>query len=203
VSTVDLFDDDLPQIPDRVYFTIGEASRLCGVKPHVLRYWEQEFEQLQPDKRRGNRRYYRYQDLIMIRRIRALVHQQGFTLSGAKLRIQEEDEARVEATHDDSKGMALREVIRELEQVRQLCLQEFEISRQPLDRHELCCPPARTDSPPTTTLLWTSHLSLSVAPSPLRTRPPFSTRRRPRRGIWKRFASYSKKTKRARRSSRS
>jgi DNA-binding transcriptional MerR regulator len=117
---VDLFDDDLPQIPDRVYFTIGEASRLCGAKPHVLRYWEQEFEQLQPDKRRGNRRYYRYQDLIMIRRIRALVHQQGFTLSGAKLRIQEEDEARVEATHDDSKGMALREVIRELEQVRRL-----------------------------------------------------------------------------------
>ena len=120
MSTVDLFDDDLPQIPDRVYFTIGEASRLCGVKPHVLRYWEQEFEQLQPDKRRGNRRYYRYQDLIMIRRIRALVHQQGFTLSGAKFRIQEEDEARVEATHDDSKGMALREVIRELEQVRRL-----------------------------------------------------------------------------------
>ena len=77
MSTVDLFDDDLPQIPDRVYFTIGEASRLCGVKPHVLRYWEQEFEQLQPDKRRGNRRYYRYQDLIMIRRIRALVHQHG------------------------------------------------------------------------------------------------------------------------------
>jgi DNA-binding transcriptional MerR regulator len=67
VSIVDLFDDDLPQIPDRVYFTIGEASRLCGVKPHVLRYWEQEFEQLKPDKRRGNRRYYRYQDLIMIR----------------------------------------------------------------------------------------------------------------------------------------
>ena len=120
MSTVDLFDDDLPQIPDRVYFTIGEASRLCCVKPHVLRYWEQEFEQLQPDKRRGNRRYYRYQDLIMIRRIRALVHQQGFTLSGAKLRVQEEDEARIEATHDDSKGMALREMIRELEQVRRL-----------------------------------------------------------------------------------
>jgi DNA-binding transcriptional MerR regulator len=87
MSTVDLFDDDLPQIPDRVYFTIGEASRLCGVKPHVLRYWEQEFDQLEPDKRRGNRRYYRYQDLIMIRRIRSLVHQQGFTLSGAKQRI--------------------------------------------------------------------------------------------------------------------
>ena len=120
MSTVDLCDDDLPKIPAGVYFTIGEASRLCGVKPHVLRYWEQEFEQLQPDKRRGNRRYYRYQDLIMIRRIRALVHQQGFTLSGAKQRIQEEDEARIEATQDDSKGMALREVIRELEQVRRL-----------------------------------------------------------------------------------
>ena len=117
---MDLFDDDLPQIPDRVYFTIGEASRLCGVKPHVLRYLEQEFEQLSPDKRRGNRRYYRYQDLIMIRRIRALVHHQGFTLAGAKARISDEDEARQDAQHDDSKGMALREVIRELEHVRRL-----------------------------------------------------------------------------------
>lgn len=120
MSTAYLFDDDLPQIPDRVYFTIGEASRLCSVKPHVLRYWEQEFDQLQPDKRRGNRRYYRYQDLIMIRRIRSLVHTQGFTLSGAKQRIEEEDEARIEATQNDSKGMALREVVRELEQVRKL-----------------------------------------------------------------------------------
>ena len=120
MSTVDLFDDDLPQIPDRVYFTIGEASRLCGVKTHVLRYWEQEFEGLEPDKRRGNRRYYRYQDLIMIRRIRSLVHQKGFTLAGAKLRIQEEDGSRVEATQDNSKGMALREVIRDLEHVRRL-----------------------------------------------------------------------------------
>ena len=111
---------DLPPIPDRVYFTIGEASRLCGVKAHVLRYWEQEFEQLKPDKRRGNRRYYRYQDLIMIRRIRALVHQQGFTLAGAKSRIEEEDTERTEAHNDDSKGMALRDVIRELEQVRKL-----------------------------------------------------------------------------------
>jgi len=119
-DVMDLFEDDLPQIPDRVYFTIGEASRLCGAKPHVLRYWEQEFEQLSPDKRRGNRRYYRYQDLIMIRRIRALVHQQGFTLAGAKARITDEDEARQDAQHDDSKGMALREVIRELEQVRRL-----------------------------------------------------------------------------------
>ena len=117
---VDLLEDDLPQIPDRIYFTIGEASRLCGVKPHVLRYWEQEFDQLQPDKRRGNRRYYRYQDLIMTRRIRSLVHQQGFTLSGAKYRILEEDKVRGEATQNDSKGMALREVIRELEQVRRL-----------------------------------------------------------------------------------
>lgn len=120
MNTVDLFDDDLPQIPDRIYFTIGEASHLCGVKPHVLRYWEQEFDQLQPDKRRGNRRYYRYQDLIMIRRIRALVHNQGFTLSGAKQRVEEEDEARIEATQDDSKGMALREVIRELKQIKRL-----------------------------------------------------------------------------------
>ncbi len=120
MTVVDLFDDDLPQIPDRVYFTIGEASRLCGVKPHVLRYWEQEFEQLQPDKRRGNRRYYRFQDLIMTRRIRSLVHQQGFTLSGAKHRIEQENKLRGEIAQDESKGMALREVVRELEQIRRL-----------------------------------------------------------------------------------
>ncbi len=120
MRVVDLFDDDLPQIPDRVYFTIGEASRLCGVKPHVLRYWEQEFQQLQPDKRRGNRRYYRFQDLIMTRRIRSLVHRQGFTLSGAKHRIEQENNVRVEAAQDESRGMALREVVRELEQIRRL-----------------------------------------------------------------------------------
>ena len=75
---------DLPDLPQKRYFTIGEASELCGVKPHVLRYWEQEFSQLKPNKRRGNRRYYRYQDVIMIREIRSLLYDQGYTIEGAR-----------------------------------------------------------------------------------------------------------------------
>lgn len=75
---------ELPSIPDRRYFTIGEASKLCGVKPHVLRYWEQEFSQLQPSKRRGNRRYYQRDDLLLIRRIRQLLYVEGYTIQGAK-----------------------------------------------------------------------------------------------------------------------
>ena len=76
--------DDLPSLPQKRYFAIGEASELCGVKPHVLRYWEQEFTQLKPNKRRGNRRYYRYQDVIMIREIRSLLYDQGYTIEGAR-----------------------------------------------------------------------------------------------------------------------
>ena len=79
----------LPSIPAKRYFTIGEVSDLCGVKPHVLRYWEQEFTQLRPMKRRGNRRYYQHNEVLMIRRIRDMLYDQGFTISGARNKLQE------------------------------------------------------------------------------------------------------------------
>jgi DNA-binding transcriptional MerR regulator len=78
---------ELPAIPPKRYFTIGEVSELCGVKPHVLRYWEQEFSQLKPVKRRGNRRYYQHHEVMLIRRIRELLYEQGFTISGARNRL--------------------------------------------------------------------------------------------------------------------
>lgn len=90
----------LPLIPAKRYFTIGEVSELCGVKPHVLRYWEQEFTQLKPVKRRGNRRYYQHHEVLLIRRIRELLYEQGFTISGARNKL----EVRVspgEGGHDD------------------------------------------------------------------------------------------------------
>jgi DNA-binding transcriptional MerR regulator len=80
---------NLPLIPAKRYFTIGEVSELCGVKPHVLRYWEQEFTQLKPVKRRGNRRYYQHHEVLLIRRIRDLLYEQGFTISGARNRLDE------------------------------------------------------------------------------------------------------------------
>jgi DNA-binding transcriptional MerR regulator len=80
---------ELPPIPAKRYFTIGEVSELCGVKPHVLRYWEQEFSQLKPVKRRGNRRYYQHHEVLLIRRIRELLYEQGFTISGARNRLSE------------------------------------------------------------------------------------------------------------------
>ncbi len=88
---------DLPAIPAKRYFTIGEVSDLCGVKPHVLRYWEQEFPQLKPVKRRGNRRYYQRQDVITIRQIRGLLYDEGFTIGGARNRL-DGDEAREDNT---------------------------------------------------------------------------------------------------------
>lgn len=81
----------LPPIPAKRYFTIGEVSELCGVKPHVLRYWEQEFTQLKPVKRRGNRRYYQHHEVLLIRRIRELLYEQGFTISGARNRLEDAD----------------------------------------------------------------------------------------------------------------
>jgi DNA-binding transcriptional MerR regulator len=81
----------LPSIPAKRYFTIGEVSDLCGVKPHVLRYWEQEFTQLRPVKRRGNRRYYQHHEVLLIRRIRELLYEQGFTISGARNRLDEQN----------------------------------------------------------------------------------------------------------------
>lgn len=82
----------LPPIPAKRYFTIGEVSELCGVKPHVLRYWEQEFTQLKPVKRRGNRRYYQHHEVLLIRKIRELLYEQGFTISGARNRLDGVDE---------------------------------------------------------------------------------------------------------------
>ena len=81
--------NELPPIPTKRYFTIGEVSELCQVKPHVLRYWEQEFPQLKPVKRRGNRRYYQRQDVMMIREIRSLLYEQGYTIGGARLQLSE------------------------------------------------------------------------------------------------------------------
>ena len=80
---------ELPPIPAKRYFTIGEVSELCGVKPHVLRYWEQEFTQLKPVKRRGNRRYYQRHEVLLVRRIRELLYSEGFTISGARNRLEE------------------------------------------------------------------------------------------------------------------
>ena len=105
--------DELPPIPGKRYFTIGEVSELCAVKPHVLRYWEQEFDQLNPVKRRGNRRYYQRQDVLMIRQIRALLYDQGFTIGGARLRLSS-DEAKDESSQYKQ---LIRQMIVELEDV--------------------------------------------------------------------------------------
>ena len=104
---------DLPPIPNKRYFTIGEVSELCAVKPHVLRYWEQEFQDLKPVKRRGNRRYYQRQDVIVIRQIRALLYEQGFTIGGARQRLTSED-----AKEDQTQfKLLVRQMIVELEDV--------------------------------------------------------------------------------------
>ncbi len=108
--------ENLPVIPGKRYFTIGEVSELCGVKPHVLRYWEQEFPQLKPVKRRGNRRYYQRHDVIMIRQIRSLLYEQGFTITGARQRLNGED-----AREDNSKSQQIVHQLRlELEEILQI-----------------------------------------------------------------------------------
>ena len=89
---------NLPAIPAKRYFTIGEVSELCGVKPHVLRYWEQEFTQLKPVKRRGNRRYYQHHEVLLIRRIRQLLYEEGFTISGARHRLDQAVEQATKST---------------------------------------------------------------------------------------------------------
>jgi DNA-binding transcriptional MerR regulator len=105
--------DELPTIPGKRYFTIGEVSDLCGVKPHVLRYWEQEFPQLKPVKRRGNRRYYQRQDVLVIRQIRALLYEQGFTIGGARNRL-EGEEAREDVTQTQQIVRQMRTELEEL-----------------------------------------------------------------------------------------
>ncbi|ALP53059.1 hypothetical protein Tel_07760 [Candidatus Tenderia electrophaga] len=104
---------ELPAIPAKRYFTIGEVSELCGVKPHVLRYWEQEFPQLKPLKRRGNRRYYQRHDVIMIRQIRGLLYEQGFTIGGARQKLSG-NEAKTDVTHSLE---LIQQMRRELEDV--------------------------------------------------------------------------------------
>ena len=107
---------ELPPIPAKRYFTIGEVSDLCSVKPHVLRYWEQEFPQLKPVKRRGNRRYYQRHDVLMIRQIRSLLHEQGFTILGARQRLEGD-----KAQDDVSRSQQLvRQIRTELEDVLQV-----------------------------------------------------------------------------------
>jgi DNA-binding transcriptional MerR regulator len=108
--------NELPTIPAKRYFTIGEVSELCGVKPHVLRYWEQEFEDLSPVKRRGNRRYYQRHDVLMIRQIRSLLYEQGYTIGGARVHLSSDG-----AKEDSSKSKQLvHQMINELEEVLEL-----------------------------------------------------------------------------------
>ncbi len=108
--------NELPPIPAKRYFTIGEVSDLCQVKPHVLRYWEQEFPQLKPVKRRGNRRYYQRHDVIMIRQIRSLLYEQGFTIGGARQQLSGEA-AREDSTHSQQ---IIRQLRTELEDILQI-----------------------------------------------------------------------------------
>jgi DNA-binding transcriptional MerR regulator len=111
---------ELPPIPAKRYFTIGEVSELCGVKPHVLRYWEQEFTQLKPVKRRGNRRYYQHHEVLLIRRIRELLYEQGFTISGARNRLEEnsQNHAVSEAHAEDGDEQGSQGHIQNLDHIR-------------------------------------------------------------------------------------
>ena len=106
--------DELPEIPPKRYFTIGEVGELCLVKPHVLRYWEAEFPQLKPVKRRGNRRYYQRGDVILIRQIKSLLYEQGYTIGGARIKMNDKSEpVAISAVSD----VALKAIINELEAV--------------------------------------------------------------------------------------
>lgn len=107
---------DLPIIPDKRYFTISEVGFLCGVKPHVLRYWEQEFTQLSPVKRRGNRRYYQHQDILLIRQIRQLLYEMGYTIEGARTKLSKDPTAISQAVKKDA---VVKKVIADLESVLQ------------------------------------------------------------------------------------
>jgi DNA-binding transcriptional MerR regulator len=107
--------NELPPIPGKRYFTIGEVSELCQVKPHVLRYWEQEFPQLKPVKRRGNRRYYQRQDVVMIRQIRSLLYEQGYTIGGARLQLADADTDAAKLSKE-----AVRDLLMELEEIKMI-----------------------------------------------------------------------------------
>jgi len=109
--------NELPVIPGKRYFTIGEVSELCGVKPHVLRYWEQEFSQLKPVKRRGNRRYYQRHDVVLIREIRGLLYEQGFTIGGARQRLEAEENPQ---STENNKKQLIHQLLAELEEIHAL-----------------------------------------------------------------------------------
>lgn len=109
--------DELPVIPGKRYFTIGEVSELCAVKPHVLRYWEQEFPQLNPVKRRGNRRYYQREDVLTIRQIRSLLYDQGFTIGGARQQMSGDTPAATEPADDSKFRAMIQQMISELEEL--------------------------------------------------------------------------------------
>src|SRR3954462_5752897 len=137
----------LPPIPAKRYFTIGEVSELCGVKPHVLRYWEQEFTQLKPVKRRGNRRYYQHHEVLLIRRIRGLFYEQGLTISGARNRLTDGGATRQDAA---PRAGAPRGRARRLErppQKRRRCSAGCTSSSSPRPSRSLT-PAARTSRPP-------------------------------------------------------
>ncbi|MBI5005991.1 MAG: MerR family transcriptional regulator [Nitrosomonadales bacterium] len=108
---------ELPPIPAKRYFTIGEVSELCGVKAHVLRYWEQEFTQLKPVKRGGNRRYYQHHEVLLIRRIRQLLYEEGFTISGARSRLDQHAVRDEETISHDTGGMDVVSIKRELRDI--------------------------------------------------------------------------------------
>ena len=121
----------LPPIPAKRYFTIGEVSELCAVKPHVLRYWEQEFTQLKPVKRGGNRRYYQHHEVLLIRRIRQLLYQEGFTISGARNRLGES------AIQEQENEVELRQYRALLRQVRSELEDTLESLRKPLESDDV------------------------------------------------------------------
>ena len=106
--------DELPPIPPKRYFTIGEVGELCAVKPHVLRYWEAEFPQLKPVKRRGNRRYYQRQDVILIRQIKSLLYEQGYTIGGARQKMNDNPE---ELAKSNVNASEIRSLVKDLESV--------------------------------------------------------------------------------------
>jgi len=113
--------DKLPPIPPKRYFTIGEVSELCGVKPHVLRYWEQEFTQLRPIKRNGNRRYYQHHEVLLVRRIRELLYEQRFTISGARNRLDASDRGSAPVPENDTPPpLDVHELRAEIEAIREL-----------------------------------------------------------------------------------
>src|SRR3990167_2463247 len=106
----------LPPIPDKIYFSIGEVGRLCRLKPHVLRYWEQEFNQLSPNKRRGNRRYYQHKDVLLVRKIRHLLYDEGYTIDGARQQLQGSQQVSSDSPQDNRYN-ALQIAIEQLEAI--------------------------------------------------------------------------------------